>query len=423
MKNIIKINLIILIICIIIPKIDFAADITGPKDPIKYYSQIENSEADDIESTEGNSIGSLNSQKDNLENKIIEKENQVQYIEEDLSATLVELETLSQEISDKQAEVQLLELQEIELNKYINDTESKLSDLKEKYNLQDEALKTRLFTMYKFGKVKYLDVLLHSRNLSEFLSNYYYIEMIAQTDTNLLKAVEEKRDEIQKLMNELEDHKKQISSSREEKEKIQIALSNMKIIKDKKVTELNEKELELHDELEIYRAQVQQVENEIKKLALLSVNSNYVGGTMSWPVPGYTRVSSAFGMRTHPITGVYKLHTGMDIAAPMGASFVASNEGIVVKAEMNGAYGNMVMVDHGGGVSTLYAHGSQILVKVGQTVKKGDEVLKVGSTGYSTGPHAHFEIRINGQYVNPIDYLTSNSSNMESETVDLTKNQ
>ena len=277
--------------------------------------------------------------------------------------------------------------------------------------------------MYKFGKVKYLDVLLHSKSLSEFLSNYYYIEKIAQTDTNLLKAVEEKRNEIQKLMNELEDHKMQISSSREEKEKIQISLSNMKIIKDKKVIELSEKELELHDELEIYRAQVQQVESEIKKLALLSTNSNYVGGTMSWPVPGYTRISSAFGMRTHPITGVYKLHTGMDIAAPMGASFIAANEGIVVKAEMNGAYGNMVMIDHGGGVSTLYAHGSQILVKVGQNVKKGDEVLKVGSTGYSTGPHAHFEIRINGQYVNPMDYLTTSSSNIESETVDLTKNQ
>ena len=88
---------------------------------------------------------------------------------------------------------------------------------------------------------------------------------------------------------------------------------------------------------------------------------------------------------------------------------------------MNGAYGNMVMIDHGGGVSTLYAHGSQILVKVGDNIKKGTEVLKVGSTGYSTGPHAHFEIRINGQYVNPIDYLTNNSSNIESETVDLTK--
>ena len=97
-------------------------------------------------------------------------------------------------------------------------------------------------------------------------------------------------------------------------------------------------------------------------------------------------------MRVHPITGQYKLHTGVDIGAPMGANFVAANDGVVVKAGPNTAYGNMVIIDHGGGISTLYAHGSEILVEVGQTVKRGDAILKVGSTGYSTGPHAHFEV-------------------------------
>ena len=91
----------------------------------------------------------------------------------------------------------------------------------------------------------------------------------------------------------------------------------------------------------------------------------------------------------------------------MGASFIAANDGIVVKAQYNSAYGNMVMINHGGGISTLYAHGSQILVEVGQQVSRGDEVLKVGSTGYSTGPHAHFEVRVNGQYTNPMPYITS----------------
>ena len=113
-------------------------------------------------------------------------------------------------------------------------------------------------------------------------------------------------------------------------------------------------------------------------------------------------------MRTHPITGVYKLHTGVDISAPMGANFVAANDGIVVKACYNGAYGNMVVIDHGGGVSTLYAHGSQIMVQVGQTVKRGETiVLKVGSTGYSTGAHAHFEVRLNGVVTDPMPYITS----------------
>ena len=97
-------------------------------------------------------------------------------------------------------------------------------------------------------------------------------------------------------------------------------------------------------------------------------------------------------MRTHPITGIYKLHTGVDIGAPMGSQFVAANDGIVVKAGYNIAYGNMIILDHGGGIQTLYAHGSEILVETGDIVTQGTPVLAVGSTGYSTGPHAHFEI-------------------------------
>ena len=112
-------------------------------------------------------------------------------------------------------------------------------------------------------------------------------------------------------------------------------------------------------------------------------------------------------MRVHPITGQYKLHTGVDIGAPTGANFIAANDGIVVKSEYNTAYGRMVIIDHGGGISTLYAHGSEFLVEVGQTVKRGDAVLKVGSSGYSTGPHAHFEVRINGVVTDPMPYITN----------------
>ena len=116
-------------------------------------------------------------------------------------------------------------------------------------------------------------------------------------------------------------------------------------------------------------------------------------------------------MRTHPITGVYKLHTGIDISAKTGEEFISAAYGMVIKAGYNGAYGNMVIIDHGGGVQTLYAHGSSIEVEVGKIVNAGDVVLKVGSTGYSTGPHAHFEIRINGETVNPLDYISNKSTN------------
>ena len=153
--------------------------------------------------------------------------------------------------------------------------------------------------------------------------------------------------------------------------------------------------------------------------------AKYIGGELAWPVPGYTRISSKYGMRTHPITGVYKLHTGVDISAPMGANFIAANDGVVTKAGMNSAYGNMVIIDHGGGISTLYAHGSEILVQVGQVVKRGDAVLKVGSTGYSTGPHAHFEVRMDGVVTDPMPYITNgvvpkNDSNEQNTNTEAT---
>lgn len=411
MKNIIKINFIILVICVLLTVTVFAED-----------NIQENQEQSNVAE---NTLDSLNVQKSDLENQIQQKESEIQYIQEDMSATLLELENLSQEIADKQNEIAEIELQEIELNKYIETTEVELTSLKEKYAKQKKALEARLVAMYKFGNASYLDVLLNSKSLSQFLSNCYYLTIITKTDTNLLKSVEEKRDSIQTLANNLETKKNVLMVSRETREKTQIALSNMKIIKDKRVTELNEQDLALHQEIENYRQQIQSVELEIKKLALANVGEKYVGGIMAWPVPGYTTITSQYGMRTHPITGVYKLHTGTDISAPIGATFVAANDGIVVKAEYNTAYGNMVMIDHGGGISTLYAHGSEILVSVGQTVFKGTAVLKVGSTGYSTGPHAHFEVRVNGNPVQPLDYITSynSSSTQESETIYLTNSQ
>ena len=182
-------------------------------------------------------------------------------------------------------------------------------------------------------------------------------------------------------------------------------LANTKTMRQYYISKLSTEEQELQAKIDEYNGQVNAIEAEIKLMALNSISADYIGGAMTWPIPGYNTITSEFGMRVHPITGAYKLHTGTDIGAPMGADFVAMGKGVVTKASMTPAYGNMVIIDHGGGVQTLYAHGSEILVQVGQEVEAGTPVLKVGSTGYSTGPHAHFEIRINGQPVNPMDYL------------------
>ena len=195
-------------------------------------------------------------------------------------------------------------------------------------------------------------------------------------------------------------------------------LANTKTMREYYISKLSTEEQELQAKIDEYNNQVASIEAEIKLLALNSISEDYIGGAMIWPVPGYTSITSEYGMRVHPITGAYKLHTGVDIGAPLGANFVAAANGIVSKATFNAAYGNMVIIDHGGGVQTLYAHGSEILVQVGQTVEAGTPILKGGSTGYSTGPHAHFEIRIDGQTINPLDYLLKDENSTNGNTAD-----
>jgi len=134
-------------------------------------------------------------------------------------------------------------------------------------------------------------------------------------------------------------------------------------------------------------------------------NTQYVGGEYSWPVPGYNEVSSKFGMRIHPILKVNKMHTGIDIPAPSGTKIIAANDGTVLVATYNSGYGNYVCVDHGGGRATLYAHMSKIAVKSGASIKRGDVLGYVGSTGLSTGPHLHFECIDNGVQVDPLKYF------------------
>ena len=356
-------------------------------------------------------LDDLQIEKSNLESDIEQSNEQILFIESELTSTVAEIAEINQQIIDKEIEIETLSAQEDDLLIYIAKAEYELEESNKRYEKQKELLETRLVAMYETGDMTYLDLLFSSKSISEFLSNYFLIEEIAKADTELLETVEAERIYNKKLKETLETKKLILTASRETIEKNAIALENMGIIKNSILKRLTEEEISLHEKIEEYQKQIAEIEKEIRLLALANIGEEYVGGTMAWPVPGYTRITSSFGMRTHPITGVYKLHTGVDIGAPMGAQFVSANDGIVTYAGWNTAYGMMVIVDHGGGITTLYAHGSEILVNVGDTVYQGHPVLKVGSSGYSTGPHAHFEVRINGgDYVEPLDYITSYSS-------------
>ncbi len=351
-------------------------------------------------------VSNLREQRANLQSQLDASNAQIEIIQSDVSELVNQITELNEQITSQEIEIELLQQQKEDLEKTIVETEENLEIATEEFKKQKKQLEERLVASYKAGETTYLDVLLQSSSLSEFISNYYMISELVSADEKMLERISEQKEQLEFAKLELKRQKKELNTTVEESENKAVSLENMRVINNSYIAQLSAEEAEYTNSIVEMQTEIKKVEAEILTAARMNIGYDYVGGEMAWPVPGYTLITSPYGMRTHPITGVYKLHTGTDISAPMGTDFIAANDGVVAKAEYNYAYGNMVMINHGGGVSTLYAHGSQILVEVGQSVTRGEPVLKVGSTGYSTGPHAHFEVRINGQYTDPMPYIT-----------------
>ncbi|MDR0979449.1 MAG: peptidoglycan DD-metalloendopeptidase family protein [Lachnospiraceae bacterium] len=352
-------------------------------------------------------VEELRENRDLVEKQIVDNNVQLDELQSEISELMLQIQELNNQIYGYEVQVSVLESEIKELNVKISQLELKLKDAQEKYNKRKEMLIARVVAQYEAGETVYLDVLLNSKSLVDFISNYYLLEQILEYDQELLEGYLEQEKIIKDSKTKLETYKEELKTAKKSQESSSIALGNIKVRKNNQVTDLSEHEQELQLEIEQYQEEQRAIEVELLMLLTGSVYENYVGGVLLWPVPGYYNITSEFGMRVHPIYGVYRLHSGLDVGAPTGSLFIAANDGTVVKAEYTSGYGNMVVIDHGGGLSTLYGHGSEILVKAGDTVKAGQPVLKVGSTGVSTGPHAHFEVRVNGRYVNPIDYVLS----------------
>ena len=356
---------------------------------------------------EDSNLTSLQDQQQDLQNQLDESNNQLEEVQSQLSENLQQIEKLDEKIQQSEEKITKLNDQVTQLQTEISDIQAKLEVAEKNYETQKQVMEKRLVAIYEAGDTRYIDVLLKSNNISEFLSNYYLITEITSMDQSLLDEVETQKKEIELSKQKLEKNQTSLASALQTQTQTSTVLQNTKTLRENYIARLSDEEKAKQAQIDEITAQYEAVNNQILELAKQGLDTVYIGGVLAWPVPGYTKITSNYGMRVHPITGQYKLHTGVDISAPIGANFVAANDGIVTKAEYNTAYGNMVIIDHGGGISTLYAHGSEILVTVGQTVKRNEAILKVGSTGYSTGPHAHFEVRINGVVTNPIEYITN----------------
>ena len=358
----------------------------------------------------------LQNRKNELNNQITEANEQVENIQIELTDTLKQIDNLDQKIETYQDQVDELNGKLETLQNQIKIAEEKLTNLENNYKIQRKTFQNRIVAQYEAGDVQYLDVLLSSNTLSEFISNYYLIGEIAKYDRNLLDNIDRQKNEIEKIKTTLTEREKNLKTVKENKEKTATALENAKVIKNSYAKQLTDSEKETQSKIAEYQRELDNLEAQIVTITSIKVGEDYVGGEFAWPAPGYSTITSKYGMRVHPILKTHRVHSGTDIAMPMGAYIIAANDGVVTKAGYSSTgYGNMVLIDHGGGVSTLYGHGSEILVQTGQTVKRGDIIMKAGSTGWSTGPHLHFEVRINGQHVDSLPYITGKKITKETD--------
>ena len=327
-------------------------------------------------------ITELQEKSNQINENITETTNRLQAVQEEVSENMKQLQELDVQLAQSEEELNKINIEVSNLTSQIAENEQKLSKVQSQYDKIKNVLDARVIEMYKSDNLQFLGVLLAAKNVKELIKTYEKLILLSKYDKGLLDNAEQQIEEIQTTKKILAEKKKQVVESKQLQQRKTQVVQNSKTRREYYLSKLTKKEQELQAQIDEYNTQVTQIENEIKILALGSISEDYIGGVFVWPVPGRTSLTSLYGMRVHPITGAYKLHTGIDISAPLGTNFVAAANGVVSKATYNTAYGNMVIIDHGGGVQTLYAHGNSILVQVGDEVKAGTPILEVGSTGY-----------------------------------------
>ena len=397
----------------------------------------------------------LQNELDGISGNITDIQGYITYVDGLMSDVALEIYGLNQQIDAKQAEIDAMQLQLDNTQKEIADVQAQINqtnlDLVEAQNTEAEqynSMKLRIQYMYENGEESFLDILFSSDSMIDFLNNAEYISEISKYDREKLVEYGETKDRISTLLANLEWQEGELQMKKSSYEADLEDLNNEKdglnLLKDEqevlqqsytsifnaKNTELANLEGQKYDTEKKKALALQEVAEQEDRFAQAKkeyadwlaelakqdqdaeaavaaklAEINVTGFT--WPIPGYNKITSQFGMRMHPILGYEKLHDGTDISGPdiNGKPIVAAYSGTVVLAQEYWGYGKCVKIDHGGSIQTLYAHASAILVSVGQYVNAGDTIALVGSTGNSTGPHLHFSLIVKGEFVNPLDYV------------------
>jgi murein DD-endopeptidase MepM/ murein hydrolase activator NlpD len=392
-----------LVLCVAIVAVPAAAD---PQDRLRsieqkreqIQSQIERAE-DKAKTLEG-SISILDDEAESLQSKLSELNAAIGNLDGRISAEQDRLEFAQQRYSMLTEE---------------------LLDIQADLVVSTDSLTERAIERYKAGPGAYVEGMLSSQTFSELSDRYQYYETTAEIDSDLVDEIERlnsetdaRRDQVAEEKERIADAKLQLEKDRAELAAVQIEKQQMLDVQNAIIAQKEDVlrgQLAKKSELEKLDSQLQKDSQEIHGLLSRASTGGgsptgsptYTGGQFVWPANG--PVTSPYGYRTHPIFGDSRLHTGVDIGAAYGSAVFAASGGTVVFASTMSGYGNAIVVDHGGGVATTYNHLSGFSVSAGSGVSRGQTIGSVGCTGYCTGPHLHFEVRIGGSPVDPMPYL------------------
>lgn len=367
----------------------------------------------------------LENEKSKIDSQINEAMKKQEEIEAKKSETMKSVEDLIGKISNSESEIALLESKIADLQARIKSKERDIQQKEIEYNEQEELLDARVIAMYETGETSYLDVLLTSTSITDFLSKYYYASELVEYDKQLIEEIKEQKKQIENEKSELESNKKELDTSLAQSEQKNVELKSLKKEKQIYANKLSEEEKELQKEIEELETANKKIANEIKQAEirykkqleeLEKEQGNVVAGSGF-----FIRPVSSGSITATAYYSSGKFHGAVDYGVSVGTTVKAAADGVVMYTEnLSGSYGTYVVIRHANGLQSYYAHGTygSIVVKEGDRVKQGEKIMLSGNTGNSKGPHLHFEVRkspYNYSYsaskygddsrVNPLNYL------------------
>ena len=344
-------------------------------------------------------------QLDEIQQKLGEKDAQLEDKKKEISNAMERLILTQEELAEAKRKLAAIESRQQALSIKIRQNEAALAAKQKEYDKSRSVYKKRLRDIYENGQVNYLDVLLGAADFRDFSSRMYLLQRVIRRDFALIDRLEEQREALLQQKAELDDIRKQLAAAHAESQKEKEIVAQKTVERQKLYEQALAEKAQLDAEYEELQRNSQEITAMIQRMEQEGRMMPQAGGTgqLAWPVNG--EITSPFGWRVQPIWGTQIFHAGLDIGADYGDPVHAADSGTVVFAGWMGGYGNAVMIDHGGGMVTLYGHNSSITVGEGEQVSKGQTIALAGSTGNSTGPHCHFEVRIHGEVVSPLQYL------------------